>query len=212
MVNSWAFPASLDRDTDPLQAKTGHMTFTQASMLDALLAIADNVRVPFGIACADDSMRQTKVSAEIHEGSLGDALSLITAGHPGIQVSVQHGVVVIERFPLPEGCQFLDLSIPEFNAQRDTVEHLSAKLWMTLERQLDAGKKGFAGVLHPNRADRAVGPADLRGERVRDILNWMVEHHGASAWVATPNSSPSAAASDDLWTIVFYDRNQAGAL
>jgi hypothetical protein len=202
--------ASVDRNPDPLQARTGHMTFAQANMLDALLAIAENVRVPFGIACADDSMRQTKVSVEINEGPLGNALSLITAGHPGVQFSVHHGVVVVERLPLPENCEFLDLSIPDFYAERDTVEPLSAKLWMTLEMQLDPGKKGFAGILHPNQADRAIGPADLRGEHVRDILNWMVEHHGASAWVATPNNNPAAAANDELWKIVFYDRNQAG--
>jgi len=187
------------------QPKTSHLKFTKITMLNALLAAANDVKVPLGIMCADQRIRETEISIEINRRTLRDAVVAITSSQPDLKTTVRNGVVFVQRIPLPEECDYLTSTIPRFDAERDTVEHLSAKLWMTLETQLDPSKVGFTGVLHPNPKDREIGPADLRGQQVKDILNWMVMQHGAAAWVALPSKSAKDSPMGKLWQIVFYD-------
>jgi hypothetical protein len=193
---------------DPLQARTGHLKLERTSILAALLALGKHTKVPLAILCADERFRNTsEVSVDIDNRSVADAISMITASQPDIRFKAEGGVVIIEPVPLPSECAFMNLTIPEFAAQRDTVEHLSAKLWMTLEVQLDPGRASFAGVLHPSTLDRKIGPVELRNRRVSELLNWMVQEHSGAAWPSFPCKNVKAATNDQLWKIAFYPPN-----
>ena len=187
------------------QPRTGHIKLANIRMLDAILAVAKDLNSPLGIMCADERLRDSEITVDIDGMTAIDAFHAVTASQPDLRTTSLGGVVFVQRTPLPSYCSFLVLKVPAFDAERDTVQHLSAKLWMTLEMQLDPKRTGFMGVLHPNAKDKSIGPARLKGEQVKDILNWMVKQHGAAAWVGLPTTDVKKASAEELWHIVFYD-------
>ncbi len=189
---------------DPLQARTSHLKLARVTRLDAVMALAGNAKVPLGVVCPDPEFMGAEISLETNRQTMAEALSAVIAGASDMRLDVDHGVIVVQRIALPPECAFLDSVIPVLIVPKDTVVHVSALLWMTLEPQLDASKTGFMGILHPDANDRDIGPAELRGRRVRDVLNWMVREHGAAAWVSWPCLEVGSAASDQLWKLVFF--------
>jgi hypothetical protein len=191
----------------PLEARTGQLRVQQTSQVNALVELAKNVKVPFAIVCADEELRTTQISVDLDGATVQQALLEITSSRHDLAFSTENGVVVVQKVPLPTDCSYLNTTVPVFDANRDTVQHLSAKLWMTLQSQLDPSKTGFLGVLHPTPADKNVGPAELRGKTVKEILIWLVAKHGGAAWVAFPSPAVTQTSMDNLWEIFFYDRN-----
>lgn len=78
-------------------------------------------------------------------------------------------------------------------------------LRMTVEKDIDPATKGFAGDYSPGDLTDWVGPMDVRGATVRELLNRIVGASGHGSWIVTrQGASISAPATmNRFWTTMY---------
>jgi hypothetical protein len=188
-----------------LGAPVNDFTIPKSTIVDSLLELGRRTKIPLAIPCADAAFQHSMISVHLEHSTVGAVLSAILRDEPNVTAHLDQGVIVVDRLPRELNCKFIDTVIPTFGMTHpETVEHISAKLWMTLELQLDPTKTGFAGILHPSDYDKKLAPFELRNQTVGDILTWLVARHSAAAWIGLPSARPSDAYLNELWRIVFY--------
>ncbi len=189
----------------PLSKKMPQLRF-RGSAVEALLCIGQTFQVPLGIISSDSLLTNTQVSLNGVDVGLPSALDSVLLSVTSYKWSAVNNVIMLEKKDTKLANTYLNIIVPDFEASSDTAEHLSAKLWMTIELQIDPKRGGFAGVLHPNAADKVLPSISLKNKHVYEILNWIVAENGSAAWIAKP--WPADQIQDlgmyDLWNIVFY--------
>ena len=187
------------------------------SLLDALLQLGRQARVPLGIEYLDPADLQESVTLHVSESSVGHVLRAILDQRPGYTWNVDDGVVHIGHAGLPSGsANLLDYVLRKF-AIGETELTTAADLMLPgqLKREMSAprvpsGVSGIYGSAPGGRPEDRVGPLELEHVTVREVLNRLVRERSNAAWVIlVPPNRLDRFPSDGLWYIIEYEAPQA---
>ncbi len=187
------------------------------SLLDALLQLGRQARVPLGIEYLDPADLEKSVTLHVSESSVGHVLRAILDQRAGYTWTVDDGVVHIGHAGLLSGgANLLDHVLQKF-VIGETELTTAADLMLPgqLKREMSAprvpsGVSGVYGSAPGGRPEDRVGPLDLENVTVREVLNRLVSARNNAAWVIlVPPSRLDRFPSDGLWYIIEYEAPQA---
>lgn len=139
-------------------------------------------QVCFGVEAIAPTMIAPVEKLILRNVTLGQALSKLLAGLPGVRVEEAGGVVLI-RPRTPQRHDWLDESIGKFQSRRDSLQTISNLLFMTLAVQADPGVRGFAGSYPPGDTTDLVGPFHEENQSLRKLLNLLLLNSKGGIWV-----------------------------
>jgi hypothetical protein len=178
-------------------------------MIDALLQLGQEQRIPIGIEYIDAAAFRSRISLHAQDTTLGRLLDTITHGQ-GYSWFTVDNVVMVTHNGAPRGRKnLLTLRIPEFTIEREvTLQAASLKLLGGLYFALNPHATGIVGDYPSGNPQFRVGPWMMRNATVRQILNGIVSQHNNGAWVVQQapwnmDKEPSYG----LWRVFEYDGN-----
>lgn len=157
---------------------------TELNMIDALLHLGQEYRVPLAIEYLDAAAFRKQVSFCVQNSTFGALLNTITHAQ-GYSWFVCDGVVIVTHKEVPQGAKnLLNTRIAEFRLPREETLHAaSLQLLSTLRFALHSDRNGIVGDYPTGNAQVRVGPWTMRNATVRRILNRIVSQHRNGAWV-----------------------------
>jgi hypothetical protein len=178
-------------------------------MIDALLQLGQEQRIPIGIEYIDAAALRSRISLREQNTSVGKLLDTITHGQD-YSWFTQGEVVMVTHSGSPQGRKnILNLRISEFTIARDvTLQAVSLELLGKLFFLLHPHATGIVGDYPSGNPQFRVGPWTMRNATVRQILNRIVSQHINGAWVvqqAPWNMDKEPAYG--LWRVFEYDGN-----
>jgi hypothetical protein len=187
-----------------LTSKIEKFEVHNTNVLDALLLLGQQERIPMGIELVTDQMISNGLTFNLESKSVDYALRGILQGIPKSAWTEDRGVILI-RLEHKQPSLF-DTIIPSFQMPRATLQEMSNLLMMDLKLQLNPGIHGFAGHFPPGDTSRSIPPIDLKNSTVRSILNEGVRRYEAAAWVSRlPPDKLDELPEDGAWGMVFYE-------
>jgi len=178
-------------------------------MIDALLQLGQEQRIPVGIEYVDIAAFRNRITLQEQDTSLGKLLNTIT--HPqGYSWFVDGGVIIVaHRGALQGRKNLLNTRIPEFTIPQEvTLQAASLRLLGSLHFVLHPHAGGSVGDHSSGNPDFRVGPLRMKNATVRQILNGIVSQHRNGAWVV--QQAPWNMDKDPpygLWRVFEYDGN-----
>jgi hypothetical protein len=177
---------------------------TEEPRLSALIRLGRENGLCFGIETRTDHFNE-KITLSIVDTDAYNAINTVLGSSPGYEISVLHNVILIrdKRVRPPE---YLSLRLPRFRIPRSTLVWANLNLGMSVEMQLDPNRKGFVGDGPPGDVTNQVGPFDISGQTVRDLLCRIVGSSKGATWMVSSPFGPSVAPASigRLWTLVLY--------
>lgn len=147
------------------------------SSVAALLRVSNDFRIPMGIVCVDSPTVRTERSFAWKDVTVQEIIETIAKTQPGYQVQVSRGVVHLSQ-PIPDGQNFLDMRIREFNSQNDFIETASFRLHTLISPRryglISVGATGDSRVT-----------LELKDATVENILDALVENSNRKIWIVT---------------------------
>ena len=189
-----------------LETRLPNFSVAGVSRLHALVQFSRQLRVPLGIECVRPSAFRPVQALSLTRPSVREVLQSILGRSHGYVVSLAGGVVNVN---CPEGINakgnLFGAVVPRFSIPRSNLATASLNLWMSLELRLHPETEGFAGDYSPAPLGHDIGPLEMRGATVRQILNAIVASYGEAAWVATaPPSRLGRLPQSGLWAVIDY--------
>lgn len=175
-------------------------------MIDAVLQLGQQEKVPLGIEYVTLEALQKPVTINLHPTTVGKALRAILPKGSGYTFREDHGVVVVSnKNVVPGKINLLDRILRDFSIPRCTLGEASNLLGMTLRRELHPEIGGTVGSYNPGDPHDLVGPLKIRNLAVRQVLNLLIGQHQNAAWVAqVPEGRLSEIPTQGLWTMLEY--------
>lgn len=154
------------------------------NMIDALLQLGQEQRIPIGIEYIDAAAFRSRISLHEQDTTVGRLLDTITHGQ-GYSWFANGGVIIVTHNGVPQGRKnLLNLCISEFTIAREvTLQAASLQLLGKLYFVLHPHATGIAGDYPSGNPQFRVGPWTMRNATVRQILNRIVSQHNNGAWV-----------------------------
>ncbi|MGA2648295.1 MAG: hypothetical protein ABSF15_26705 [Candidatus Sulfotelmatobacter sp.] len=178
-------------------------------MIDALLQLGQEQRIPVGIEYIDGAAFRGQITLHEQGTAVGKLLDTITQPL-GYSWFVDGDVVMVTHRGAPQGRKnLLDSRIPEFTLKRDvTLQAASLKLLGGLYFVLNPRSTGIVGDYPSGNPQFRIGPLRMKNPTVRQILNRVVSQHKNGAWVVQQapwnmDKEPSYG----LWRVFEYDGN-----
>ena len=186
-----------------------HFVATEERRLSALVRLGRENGLCFGIETVTDNFNE-KITLRLIDTDAQNVINAALGSSQEYEISVLHNVILIrdKRVRPPE---YLALRLPRFRIPRSTLVWANLNLWMSVEMYLDSSRKGFAGDSPPGDATDQVGPFDITGQKVRDLLCRVVGNSKGATWMVSSPIVPAVApaSTNSLWTLVLY-RNPPG--
>jgi hypothetical protein len=179
------------------------------NMIDALLQLGQEQRVPIGIEYIDAAAFRNRITLHVRNSTMGILLGTITHGQ-GYYWFKQGEVVIVTHRGAPQGRKnLLNTRISEFTIGKEiTLQAASLQLLLHLYFVLHPNSTGIAGDYPGGNANFRVGPLNMRNATVRQILNRIVSQHRNGAWaVQQAPCNMDKDPSYGLWRIFEYDGN-----
>jgi hypothetical protein len=178
-------------------------------MIDALLQLGQEQRIPIGIEYIDAAAFRNRITLHERDTTVGRLLDTITHGQ-GYSWFANAGVVIVTHRGSPQGRKnLLDSRIPEFTLKRNvTLQAASLRLLGELYFVQHPHATGIAGDYPSGNQRFRVGPWTMRHATVREILNRIVSQHNNGAWVVQQARWNMDKEPDyGLWRVIEYDGN-----
>lgn len=183
-------------------------TSSGKSALDTLLLFCQQERIPLGVEYVDQALLRTPVKVKVSGSTVTEVLDKILGPLEGYRWIIEDGVIVVTHMSLepPDNQNILRLKIPHFKTSESTLAEASNILWMTIDRQLNPGVRGWAGNYPPGNTLIKMGPFNLKNLSVRTILNHLVAEHGSAGWIVNvPPGNLGELTSWGLWRMIEYE-------
>jgi hypothetical protein len=180
-------------------------------MIDALLQLGQEQRIPIGIEYIDAAAFRSQTTLHVRNLTMGALLDTITDGQ-GYRWFIQDGVVIVTNDGAPQGRKnLLNTRIPEFTIEIEkeiTLQAASLKLLGALYWALNPHSTGIMGDYPGGNPKFLVGALRMKNATIRQILNRIVSQHRNGAWVVQQapwnmDKDPSYG----LWRVFEYDGN-----
>jgi hypothetical protein len=181
----------------------------QLNVIDALLQLGQEQRIPIGIEYIDAAAFRSRISLHEQDTTVGRLLDSITHGQ-GYSWFPNGGVIIVTRNGAPQGRKnLLRLRISEFKIAREvTLQAASLQLLGKLFFVLHPHATGIAGDYPSGNLQFRVGPWTMRNATIRQILNRIVSQHNNGAWVVQQAPWNMDKEPDyGLWRVIEYDGN-----
>jgi len=197
-------------DSGPILAhRIQHFVATKEQRLSALVRLGRETGLCFGIETLTDNFNE-KITLRLVDTDAHSTISAVLGSSREYEISVLHNVILIcdKRVRQPKD---LAVRLPHFQIPRATLLWANLNLWMSVEIDFDPSRKGFAGDSPPGDSTDHVGPFDIAGQQVRDLLCLIVGDSKGAAWmISNPIVSGVAPASkNSLWTLVLYQNSRS---
>ena len=174
--------------------------------LAALIRFGRENDLCFGIEFSDERLRQ-KTVIQVPRTTVREAVKAILAADKGdtLMISARNGVVLIRsrRSPSPD---WLDHRLSQFRIHRMQLVLAGLNLAMALESDLRPSVKGFAGDFPAGDPADEVGPLDIRGATIRELLCSIVGVSRKADWIVTMGLLPESGKSGSInpyWTLLY---------
>lgn len=176
-------------------------------LIDALLGLGQEQRVPLSIEYIDLKAVSDPISVDIGPASVGQILDAILQYDPGYSWSSHDGVICISHTGVPAGgANLLDHILSDFSIPKMSITHAALDLDRVLYMDLHPGTHGWAGSYAGEVSRTQVGPYTMRGVTVREVLNRMVKDAGDAAWVVqVPPGNLDRLPTSGLWRTIQYE-------
>jgi hypothetical protein len=178
-------------------------------MIDAVLQLGQEQRVPIGIEYIDDAAFRSRITLRVRNSTIGALLDAITHGQ-GYAWFNQGEVVMVTHRGEPRGRRnLLNTRIPEFAIEKEvTLQAASLKLLGALYWALNPHSTGIVGDYPGGNPKFRAGPLRMKNATIREILNRIVSQRRNGAWVVQQapwnmDKDPSYG----LWRVIEYDGN-----
>jgi hypothetical protein len=162
-----------------------------------LVDLAYRYQIPIGIEYVDHDFVSKKIKLNIRGGTVRSVVAALASQIPPYRVTFGPGAVEIFT---PEAradkSNLLNTTIDEFSVSGSDPVEADSRLFVALEHK-------FHRSVFSSTAPGQLGPQkvtlDLRGRRVRQILDAIVAQHGSAIWtvIVPPNDLSNPAL--DLW-------------
>lgn len=179
------------------------------NMIDALLRLGEEQRVPIGIEYVDTAAFRSRITLHVRNSTVGALLDAMTRPL-GYSWFMQHNVVIVTHRGAATGRKnLLNIPIPDFSLNKEvTLQAASLKLLVTLYFTLNPHATGILGDYPTGNPQFRVGPLRMKKATVRQILNRIVSQNRDGAWVVQQapwnmDKDPSYG----LWRVFEYDGN-----
>lgn len=173
------------------------------SIIDGVLQLGQQEKVPLGIEYVTLEALQRPVSIRLHRTTFGDAIKAILGKGSGFTFHVDRAVVVVTgKTASPRQTNLLNKVLPEVFIPRSTFGEASHQVDMILRGQLHP-EEGTVGDYNPQ--GDLVGPLKMRNVTVRDALNRLISGQNIAAWIVLVRDGRlSEIPTQGLWTILEY--------
>jgi hypothetical protein len=178
-------------------------------MIDALLQLGQEQRIPIGIEYIDAAAFRSRITLHERDTTVGRLLDSITHGQ-GYSWFVDGDVVMVTHKGAPQGRKnLLNTRMPEFTINKEvTLQAASLQLLGKLYFVLHPHATGIAGDYPSGNPQFRVGPWTIRNATVRQILIRIVSQHDSGAWVVQQSPWNMDKEPDyGLWRVFEYDGN-----
>jgi hypothetical protein len=198
---------SLAGSEDPTRRTIKGFHAHRISLLDALLQLGQQQKIPLGIEYIDSKAVTDPISLDTRPATIAQVLDAILAQQPGYAWSVQDGVIVITHKDVPNGGRnLLNIVLPDFAIPRLHRVDAGLSLQMALDKELHPEVQGWAGDYPGEIPAVEIGPFSMHDVTVREALNRIVSEAGGAAWVVqVPPGNLDKLPSYGLWRIIEYE-------
>jgi len=179
----WAVPNAHSSTADDLAVKLGKRVFNYnlgtANFVAALIRVSSDFQVPIGISWVNSPAARAEVPFAWKEATLQEVIEGIAGTQSGYHVQAKNGVVHV--WPsIPDGQNFLEMRIGEFNIQNQIVELAYFKLH-TLVTPARRGNQQFS-IAGPGDSKVTV---ELKNPTAEDVLDAIAVASNRKIWVVT---------------------------
>jgi len=189
-----------------LSKRVASFSVRGACLIDALLTLGQQERIPLGIEYVSREALEKPISKDFQNTTVGEIVQVLLGGGRGYTWRVRDGVLNVSHKSVATGkANLLNRVLPEFVMRRCSVADASNVLYMSLNSQLHPEVTGYAGDYNPGDMQNLVGPFELRNAPVWHILNLLVSTGKMSAWaVRVQPGCLDQLPPGGLWTIMEY--------
>lgn len=172
------------------------------TVLDGLFSFGLANRTCLGVEFDSDDLLRSPVRAQVAGSTPLEAVRKVLAAYPRYSVR-QEGIVISVRPAARTPASWLDVRIDHFDGGKGPVQAVSHLLYMYL---LDLVKPGrnYAGHFYPGDAGDVVGPIDVQGNTVRELLNLLVGSSKGGMWLTVAPYVRTHGDPDPFWKIIEY--------
>ena len=195
---------------DGLPVVLPHYRVEAANVVEALMLLGRDTHICFGLRGLDRSAFLTQVRLDLTGASLSQVLSAVLGGADGYSFKQSpQGVVLINGPARTPGGSLLDRPISSYAIPRTSLKTASNVLKLQLIADLNPTIEGFAGSYAGGDAADLVGPIEVRGRPVAEILNIIVSASKGGIWVETvPDSEADRVPPRGLWAVIEYTESR----
>jgi hypothetical protein len=154
-------------------------------MIDALLQLGQEQRIPIGIEYIDAAAAfSSRITLHEQDTTVGRLLDTIAHGQDYSWFADRGVIIVTHNGALQGRKNLLHIRISQFTIAREvTLQAASLQLLGKLYFVLHPHATGIAGDYPSGNPQFLVGPWAMRNATLRQILNRIVSQHNNGAWV-----------------------------
>jgi hypothetical protein len=188
-----------------LKTPVRQYTLKASSFLEALMQVADQFRIPMGIAWVDTPPARTRVSLSLKSTTVEEIIEAIAKSQPGYSVQVSDGVVHIFSTQVPASQNFLLLKVDKFEARHEVVQMAQRRLRELVQDSVAPPmptRGGIAGSLITNVGEPKIS-VDVNDAKVYQVLDSLAIASPKKVWVVTFTDSLTGTGfrrTSSLWT------------
>lgn len=196
--------------TDGLPLVVPHYRTEAASIVEALVLLGRDTHICFGFRGLDRSAFATQVHLDLTGASVEHVISTVLKGANGYSFEQSsHGIVLIKGSTLNTGGSLFDYVISTYAVPRTSLNTASNALKLQLMADLNPAIGGFAGSYAAGDVTDLIGPMEVRGQPVGEILNLIVSASKGGMWLETvPDTGADRMRPEGLWRIIEYTESR----
>ena len=188
----------------PLTARVRNFVSNDERRLSALVRLGLENGLCFGIETVTRSFNE-KITLRLAKTDAQSAIKAVLGSQREYDITLLHNVILIrdKRVPPPE---YLAVRLPRFRIPRSRLDEANLNLFISLETHLAHSPFGFAGDGPPGDPTDRLGPFDISGQTVRDLLCQVVGNSKGATWIFTSPVAPAPPPSsiNRRWSLVLY--------
>jgi len=181
-----------------------------ANIVEALMLLGRDTHICFGFRGLDRSAFATQVQLNLTGASVGQVISAVLKGVSGYSFEQSsHGIVLIKGPAQVAAGSLLDYAISTYAVPHTSLKTASNALKLQLMADLNPTIEGFAGSYAAGDVADLIGPMEVRGRPVEEILNVIVSASKGAMWLETvPDTEADRVPPQGLWTIIEYTESR----
>jgi hypothetical protein len=184
MSSAQGFPPAGQLDAK-LHAAVPEYNVTGYTFIGALLRVADEFQIPLGVEWIATPSAIEKLSLSWHDTSVMNIVEAIVHSQPGYELRVDGSILHITSTAIPNGQNFLNLTVHSFDVQDQVVQiaerELKGAIVATVAPQKLGGILGSLGT-SPNEPNITIKREDAS---VRENLDSIITVSRKKIWVVT---------------------------